>query len=78
MDLIQEINPSLKILKSFYFWAAIGSPALLVWLTKGRPSKLIAISKVLGRLILKLLDLIFAVFKLKVERLTNFEETSEI
>jgi len=69
---------NLKILRSFCFWLVIGSLALLIWLTKGRISKLIAIFKVLGSLILRLLDLIFAVFNLKIERLQNFQEAVEI
>lgn len=67
----------MEILKSIYFWVVIGILGLLIWLTKGRPSKLIAIFKVLGDLLLKLLDLIFAVFNLKIERLEYFENTSE-
>jgi len=66
------------MLRSLYFWLAIGILGLLVWFTKGKPSKLIEIFKLLGSLFMKLLDLIFAVFNLKIERLTNFEETSEI
>lgn len=67
----------MKLFRSFYFWATIGGLALLVWFTKGRASKLIAIFKVLGSLILRLLDLVFAVFNLKIERLTYFDEASE-
>lgn len=67
----------MKILKSIYFWIVVGILGFIIWLTKGRLSKLIAIFKVLGSLVLKLLDLIFAVFNLKLERLTNFEEASE-
>ena len=68
----------LKLFRSFYFWASIGSLALLIWLTKGQPSKLIKIANVLGTLFMRLLDLFFALFNLKIERLTYFEEISEI
>jgi len=63
-----------KILSSVYFWLAIGILGLLVWITKGKPSKLIEIFKLLGTLFQKLLDLVFAVFNLKIQRIGLFEE----
>lgn len=65
------------ILKSIYFWLAIGIFALLIWLTKGSLSKITELFKLLGTLFMKLLDLIFALFNLKIERVVNFEEASE-
>jgi len=67
----------LKILKSFYFWLAIGGLGLLFLLKKGAASKALKILKILGSLFMQLLDLIFALFNLKIERLTYFEEPSE-
>jgi len=67
-----------RLLKSFYFWIVVGILGLFILITKGKPSKLIAIFKVLGNFILKLLDLIFALFNLKIERLQNFQEATEI
>lgn len=66
------------ILRSVYFWAALGILTLIIWLIKGQPLKLIKIAKVLGALFMRLLDLFFALFNLKIERLTYFEEPSEI
>lgn len=67
-----------KILRSVYFWLAIGGLGLLLLLRKGAASKALKIFKILGSLLLKLLDLIFALFNLKLERLNYFEEASEL
>lgn len=67
-----------KILRSVYFWIALGGLAILLLLTKGGFSKLIKILKLLGTALLKILDIIFALFNLKLERVMNFEEIKEV
>lgn len=66
-----------KILKSIYFWLAIGGLGLLLLLRKGAASKALKILKLLGSLFLRLLDMIFAVFNYRLEKLTYFEEPSK-
>ena len=66
-----------KILGSVYFWLAIGGLGLLLFTRKGVASKALKIIKLLGSLFLKLLDMIFAVFNLKLERIMYFDETKE-
>ena len=68
----------IKLLRSRYFWLLIAGLSLLLLLTKGGFSKLIKFYKILGEALLKILDIIFAVFNLKLERLTNFQEATEI
>lgn len=68
----------MKILRSVYFWLAIGGLGLLLLLRKGAATKALKLIKLLGSLFLKLLDLIFAVFNLKLERVMNFEERKEV
>jgi len=67
----------IKILSSKYFWFLIAGLSLLLLLTRGGFSKLTKFYKILGEALLKILDIIFAGFNLKLERFTNFEETSE-
>lgn len=67
----------IKIFGSRYFWLLIAGSSLLLLLTKDGFSKLTKIIKILGDALLKILDLIFALFNLKIERLTYFEEASE-
>ena len=68
----------IKILGSRYFWLLIAGLSLLLLLTKGGISKLTKIIKILREALLKILDLIFALFNLKIERLQNFQEATEI
>jgi len=67
-----------KILGSAYFWLAIAGLGLLFLLRKKTASKALKIIKLLGSLLLKLLDLFFALFNLKLERLGFFEESKEV
>ena len=67
-----------RMIKSVYFWLIITGLGLLLLTRKGAASKALKIIKILGSLFLKLLDLIFALFNLKLERVMNFEKTSEI
>lgn len=67
----------IKILGSRYFWFLIAGLIVLVLLTKDSFSKLTRLIKLLGILFQKLLDLFFALFNLKLERVMNFEEASE-
>lgn len=67
-----------KILGSVYFWLAIGGLGLLLLLRKGAASKALKIIKILGSLLLKLLDLVFAVFNLRFTKIMNFEEIKEV
>lgn len=66
------------ILRSFYFWAAIAGLGLFFFTKKGAASKALKITKLLGTLFMKLLDLAFAVFNLKIERVGFFEESKEV
>lgn len=67
-----------RILRSIYFWLAIGALGLLLLLRKGAASKALKIIKILGSLLMKLVDLFFALFNLKLERLTYFGEIDEV
>lgn len=59
------------ILKSIYFWLVIGILGLLIWTTKGSLSKITEILKVLGKLLLNILDLIFCVLNMQIKEAYN-------
>jgi len=67
-----------RILRSVYFWLVIAGLGLLLLLSKGGASKLAKIVKILATLFVRLLDLFFALFNLKIERVKNFVEASEM
>lgn len=67
-----------RILRSVYFWIVIAGLGLLIFTRKGATSKALKIISLLRTLFMKLLDLIFAVFNLKLERLTYFEDAKEV
>lgn len=67
-----------KVLGSAYLWLALGGLGLLLLLRKGAASKALKIIKILGSLLMKLVDLFFALFNLKLERLTYFSEIDEV
>jgi len=62
----------LRILNSLYLWLAISGLIFLLWISRGDFSKLIKVFKILGSLFMKLLDLFFSLFNLKIERVKNF------
>ena len=64
------------ILRSVYFWLAIGGLALLL-LSKGGASKALKIIKILGTLFRKLLDIFFALLNFKLEKIMYFDEGKE-
>jgi len=68
----------IKILRSRYFWFLIAGLTVLLLFTKDGFSKLIKVIKLLGTLFQKTLDLTFGLFNLKFNRITNFQETTEI
>ena len=68
----------IKLFGSKYFWLLIAGLSLFLLITKGGFSKLTKIMEILGKALLKILDMIFALFNFKLEKLTNFEEASEV
>lgn len=67
-----------RILRSVYFWIVIVGLGLLFLLRKGAASKALKITKLLGTLLIKLVDLIFALFNFKIQKVMNFEESKEV
>jgi len=68
----------IKIFGSKYFWLLIAGLSLFLLLTKGGFSKLTKFYKILGEALLKILDVIFASFNFKIQKVMNFQEASEL
>jgi len=66
-----------RALRSVYFWAAIAGLGILLFTRKEAPTKALKLIKLLGSLLLKLLDLFFAVFNYRLTKIMYFDESKE-